>query len=259
MKLANQAAIVIGAGQGIGRSIALVFSEEGASVALVARTRPKLDEVAQEIRQKGGKAIVIVADVTEEKQVNMMVEETMRTYGRIDILVNCAGFTGPTVRVHEMEAADWDAVLAVNLKAPFLCCKAVLKQMIKQRKGNIISLSGTAGKEGFAFRSAISAAKWGLLGLTQTIAKEAGPYGVRANTIVPGGVHGPRLKYVLEERAKAMGVTPEEVEKGFLNQTPLGRFPNPEEIARACVFLASDDSCLVTGEALNFSGGIIMH
>jgi len=259
MKLENQVAIVVGAAQPIGATIARTFSDEGANIVAVDIVKPQLEEVAQEIRQKGGKAIAIVADVTDEKQVNEMVEETIRTYGKIDILVNGAGFTGPTVRVADIEEKDWDAVLAVNLKAPFLCCKAVLKQMIKQRSGNIISLSGTAGKEGLPLRGALSAAKWGLLGLTQVIAKEAGSFGIRANVIVPSGIHGPRMKYVFEERAKVLGITPEEAEKYFLEPMAIKRFAYPEEVARAVLFLVSNDSCLVTGEALNFSGGAIMH
>lgn len=183
----------------------------------------------------------------------------MRTYGRIDILVNSAGFTGPTARVDEMEEKDWDVVLAVNLKIPFLCSKVVLKKMIKQQRGNIISLSGTAGKEGLPLRGALSAAKWGLLGLTQVIAKEYEAFGIRANVIVPSGVQGPRLKHVFEERAKALGITAVEAEKYFLEPMAIKKFATPEEVAKACVFLASDDSCLVTGEALNFSGGAIMH
>ena len=259
MKLESQVAIVVGGSQGIGEAIALAFSEEGANIAVVARTKPKLDEVVQKIRQRGGQAIAIAADVTDERQVTEMVGETIRTYGKIDILVNSAGFTGPTVRVQDMAERDWDAVIDANLKAPFLCCKAVLKQMVKQRNGNIISISGTAGKEGLPLRGALSAAKWGLLGLTQAIAKEAGTLGIRANCIVPSGVHGPRMKHVFEERAEISGITFEEAEKYFLEPMAIKRFAYPEEVARACVFLASNDSCLVTGEALNFSGGAIMH
>jgi NAD(P)-dependent dehydrogenase (short-subunit alcohol dehydrogenase family) len=161
--------------------------------------------------------------------------------------------------VQRLEKSDWDAVIAVNLTGPYLCCKSVLKQMIKQGGGNIISLSGTAGKEGMPLRASLSAAKWGLHGLTQTIAKEAGRYGIRANTLLPGGVYTPRLRHVLAERAQALNSTPEDVEQEFLQASALGRFANPEEVARACVFLASDDSSMITGEALNFSGGAVMH
>jgi NAD(P)-dependent dehydrogenase (short-subunit alcohol dehydrogenase family) len=259
MKLENQVAIVVGASQVIGATIARTFSEEGANIALVGRVKPELDKVAEDIRRKAGKAIAIVADITDEEQVKNMVDETIKAYGRIDILVNSAGFTGPTCRVDEIDEKDWDAVLDVNLKGPFLCCKMVLKHMIKQHSGNIVNMSGTAGKEGLPLRGALSAAKWGLLGLTQVIAKECGQFNIRANCIVPSGIYGPRMQHVFVERAKVLGTTPEEVERWFMDRTPLRRFSHPEEVARAILFLASDDSCNITGEALNFSGGEIMH
>lgn len=259
MKLENRVAIVIGAGQPIGMTIARTFSEEGASIALVDVAKPGIDELAEDIKQKGGKAIAIKADITDEKQVNEMVDETLKAYGKIDILMNGAGLTGPTVLVEDIVEKEWDAVMAVNLKGPFLCCKAVLKQMVKQGSGNIISLSGTVGKEGMPLRGVLSAAKWGLLGLTQVIAREYGHIGIRANVIVPSGISGPRMQHVFVERGKALGITPEEVEKRFMDNTPLKRFSTPEQVARAILFLVSDDSYNITGEALNFSGGEIMH
>jgi len=261
MKLDSQVAIVVGGARGIGKVIALTFSEEGANIALVdiEPMKSKLDEACQEIRQRGREAMAIVCDATDEKQVNEMVEETLRRWGKIDILVNSAGFRGPSVPVQDIEEHDWDKVIAINLKAPFLCSKAVLKWMIKQRSGNIISISGTAGKEGMPLRGALTAAKWGLLGLTQTMAIEAGPFGIRANTICPGGVADERLRHTMEERAKALRVTAEDVEKGFLEQTPLRKWAYPEEIARAALFLASSEASHTTGEALNVSGGYIMY
>jgi 3-oxoacyl-[acyl-carrier protein] reductase len=259
MKLKGRTAIVIGAGQVIGSAIALAFFEEGANVALVGRNSNTLSEAVRQLRSKGYVALEVVADITDEAQVNKMVDTVIGTYGRIDILVNSAGHVGPMVPVQRLEKSDWDAVIAVNLTGPYLCCKSVLKQMIKQGGGNIISLSGTAGKEGMPLRASLSAAKWGLHGLTQTIAKEAGRYGIRANTLLPGGVYTPRLRHVLAERAQALNSTPEDVEQEFLQASALGRFANPEEVARACVFLASDDSSMITGEALNFSGGAVMH
>ncbi len=189
MKLDGQVAIVVGSARGIGAAIARTFSEEGANIVLVdiEKMKHQLDEVAQEINQKGGKAIAVVADATDDVQVNKMVDETISRWEKIDILVNSAGLRGPLVPVQEITEQEWDSVLAVNLKAMFLCCKAVLKVMMKQKSGNIVSISGTAGKEGMALRGSLCAAKWGLLGLTQTIAKEAGPSGIRANIICPGG------------------------------------------------------------------------
>lgn len=261
MKLDGQVAIVVGSARGIGAAIARTFSKEGASIVLVdlERMKPQLDEVAQGINQKDGKAIAIVADVTDDAQVNKMVDETMRRWGKIDILVNSAGLRGPLVPVQEVTEQEWDAVLAVNLKAAFLCSKAVLKQMIKQKSGNIVSISGTAGKEGMALRGALCAAKWGLLGLTQTIAKEVGPCGIRANVICPGGVDEPDLRTMYAERAKGLGMAFQELEKNVLEQTPLRKYASHDEIAKAALFLASSDSSHTTGEALNVSGGRLMN
>ena len=261
MKLDGQVAIVVGSARGIGAAIARTFSKEGASIVLVdlERMKPQLDEVAQGINQKDGKAIAIVADVTDDAQVNKMVDETMRRWGKIDILVNSAGLRGPLLPVQEVTEQEWDAVLAVNLKAAFLCSKAVLKQMIKQKSGNIVSISGTAGKEGMALRGSLCAAKWGLLGLTQTIAKEVGPRGIRANVICPGGVDEPDLRTMYAERAKGLGMAFQELEKNVLEQTPLRKYASHDEIAKAALFLASSDSSHTTGEALNVSGGRLMN
>lgn len=261
MKLDGQVAIVTGSARGIGAAIARTFSKEGASIVLVdiEKMKSQLDEVAQEINRKGGKAIGIVADCTSVIQVSHMVDETLRRWGKIDILVNSAGLRGPLVPVQEITEQEWDSVLAVNLKAVFLCCKAVLKQMIKQKSGSIVSISGTAGKEGMALRGSLCAAKWGLLGLTQTIAKEAGPYGIRANVICPGGMDEPDLRMMYAERAKGLGMEFSELEKSVLEQTPLRKYASHDEVAKAALFLASSDSSHTTGEALNVSGGRLMN
>lgn len=261
MKLNGQVAIVVGSARGIGAAIARTFSQESAAIVLVdiEKMKPQLDEVAQEITRKGGKAIAIVADCTDEDQVNKMADEAVRCWGKIDILVNSAGLRGPLVPVQEITEQEWDSVLAVNLKAVFLCCKAVLKYMIKQKSGNIVSISGTAGKEGMALRGSLCAAKWGLLGLTQTIAKEAGPSGIRANIICPGGVDEADLRTMYAERAKGLGMAFQELEKNVLEQTPLRKYASHEEIAKAALFLASSDSSHTTGEALNVSGGRLMN
>jgi 3-oxoacyl-[acyl-carrier protein] reductase len=170
--------------------------QEGAAVALVdlAKMKSELESIAQEISQKGGKAIAIVADCTDDTQVKKMVDETVRRWGKIDILVNSAGLRGPLVPVQDITEEEWDTVLDVNLKAVFLCCRAVLKIMMQQKSGSIVSISGTAGREGMALRGSLCAAKWGLLGLTQTIAKEAGPSGIRTNIICPSGMDEPELR-----------------------------------------------------------------
>ena len=261
MKLADQVAIVVGSARGIGAAIARTFSNEGASIVLVdiEKMKPQLDEVAQEISLQGRNVMAIVADCTDDGQVNVMVDETVRRFERVDILVNSAGLRGPLVPVQEITEQEWDSVLAVNLKAVFLCCKSVLKVMIKQKSGSIVSISGTAGKEGMALRGSLCAAKWGLLGLTQTIAKEAGPDGIRANVICPGGMDEPDLRSMYAERAKGLGMEFSELEKSVLELTPLRKYAKHDEVAKAALFLASSDSSHTTGEALNVSGGRLMN
>lgn len=261
MKLDNQAAIIVGSARGIGAAIAHTFAREGASVALVdlEKMKPQLDDMAQAITQQGGKAMAIPADCTDDAQVTGMVDETVRRWGRVDILVNSAGLRGPLVPVQDITEQEWDAVHAVNLKAVFLCCRAVLKVMLQQKSGSIVSISGTAGKEGMALRGSLCAAKWGLLGLTQTIAKEAGPYGIRANVICPGGMDEPDLRAMYAERAKGLGMEFSELEKSILELTPLRKYATHDEVAKAALFLASSDSSHTTGESLNVSGGRLMN
>ena len=260
MKLEGQVAVVVGSGRGIGETIARTFAQEGAAVALVdlAKMKSELESIAQEISQKGGKAIAIVADCTDDSQVKKMVDETVRRWGKIDILVNSAGLRGPLVPVQDITEEEWDTVLDVNLKAVFLCCRAVLKIMMQQKSGSIVSISGTAGKEGMALRGSLCAAKWGLLGLTQTIAKEAGPSGIRANIICPGGMDEPELRDMYAERAKGLGMEFSQLEKSVLEQTPLRKYAKHDEVAKAALFLASSDSSHTTGESLNVSGGRLM-
>ena len=261
MKLAGQVAVVVGSARGIGEAIAHTFAAEGASLVLVdlEKLKPQLDEVVQSITQMGAKAITVVADCTDDIQVNQVVDETMRRWGRIDVLVNSAGLRGPLVPVQDITEQEWDSVLAVNLKAVFLCCRGVLKVMMKQKSGSIVSISGTAGKEGMALRGSLCAAKWGLLGLTQTIAKEAGPYGIRANVICPGGMDEPDLRAMYAERAKGLGMEFSDLEKSILELTPLRKYAKHDEVAKAALFLASSDSSHTTGESLNVSGGRLMN
>lgn len=259
-KLDGQVAIIVGSGRGIGEAIAHTFSNEGARLVLVdlEKMKPQLDGVAQTINQQGGRAVALTADCSDDRQVHSLVDETVRRFGKIDILINSAGFRGPLVPVQEITEKQWDDVILYNLKLVFLCCRAVLKQMIKQKSGSIVSISGTAGREGMALRGSLCAAKWGLVGLTQTIAKEAGPYGIRANVICPGGMDEPDLREMYAQRAKNLGMTVEAHEQQILALTPLRKYAKHDEVAKAALFLASSDSSHTTGESLNLSGGRLM-
>jgi sorbitol-6-phosphate 2-dehydrogenase len=260
MKLTGQVAIILGAARGIGEAIAHTFSQEGANLVLadLEKMKPQLNGVTQAITQAGGKAISIVADCTDHRQVHTMMDETLKRFAKIDILIHSIGFRGPLVPVQEITEQEWDDVLRINLKSAFLCCRAVVKVMMKQKSGTIVCISGTAGKEGMALRGSLCAAKWGLLGLIQTIAKEAGPYGIRANVICPGGMDEPDLRDMYAERAKGLGMSFKDLERQVLELTPLRKYAKHEEVAKAALFLASDDSSHTTGESLNVSGGRLM-
>lgn len=260
MKLKDQTALIIGGARGIGETIAHTFAREGASLVLVdlPKMQKELDGVVQAVTQKGSKAFALTADCSDDRQVNHLVDETVRRCGKIDILINSAGFRGPLVPVTEITEKEFDEVVLYNLKLVFLCCRAVLKQMVKQKNGSIVSISGTAGREGMAMRGSLCAAKWGVVGLTQTIAKEYGPDGIRANIICPGGMDEPELREMYAERAKNLGMTAEAHEKQILSLTPLRKYAKHEEVANAALFLASSDSSHTTGESLNVSGGRLM-
>jgi 3-oxoacyl-[acyl-carrier protein] reductase len=260
MKLSGQVAIIVGSARGIGEEIALTFSKEGASLVLVDldKMKPQLDGVVQAVNQQGGIAVAITADCSDDRQVTALVDDTVRRFGRIDILINSAGFRGPLVPVTEISEKEFDDVILYNLKLVFLCCRAVLKQMVKQKSGNIVSISGTAGREGMAMRGSLCAAKWGVTGLTQTIAKEYGPHGIRANVICPGGMDEPDLREMYAERAKNLGISFKELENQVLALTPLRKYAKHDEVAKAALFLASSDSSHTTGESLNVSGGRLM-
>ena len=260
MKLNGQMAIIVGGARGIGETIAQTFAQEGATVVLVdlEKMKPQLDGVVQAIQQQGGKAVAITADCSEDRQVNALVDDTVRRFGKIDILINSAGFRGPLVPVTEISEKEFDDVILYNLKLVFLCCRSVLKHMVKQKSGSIVSISGTAGREGMAMRGSLCAAKWGVVGLTQTIAKEYGPHGIRANVICPGGMDEPDLREMYAERAKHLGMSFKELENQILALTPLRKYAKHEEVAKAALFLASSDSSHTTGESLNVSGGRLM-
>jgi NAD(P)-dependent dehydrogenase (short-subunit alcohol dehydrogenase family) len=260
MKLAGQVAIVLGSARGIGAAIAHLFAREGASLVLVdlEKMKPQLDAVVQAIAQAGGNAIARIADCTDARQVDALVDATVKQFHKIDILIHSIGYRGPLVPVQDISEQEWDDVVRINLKSAFLCCRAVLQVMIQQKSGSIVGISGTAGKEGMALRGSLCAAKWGLLGLTQTIAKEAGPYGIRANVICPGGMDEPDLREMYAERAKGLGMEFSQLEKQVLDLTPLRKYAKHEEVAKAALFLASSDSSHTTGESLNVSGGRLM-
>lgn len=258
MRLRDRVAIVTGAAKGMGADITLRFAREGAAVVLAAREVARLEEHAGRIAQSvpGSRTLVAPADVVDEASVKAMVGRALDAFGRIDILVATAGLTGPVeTPLQDIKIEDWDYLLAVKLKGTFLCCKYVVPHMIARRYGKIIIFSGTAGLRGYRFRAAYSSSQWALRGLAKTLALEVGPHNITVNAICPGVVEGGRMTKIIEEKAQVRGWTPEQVHEEYVREMALGRFTRPEDIADACVFLASEESRSMTGQDLVVDGG----
>jgi NAD(P)-dependent dehydrogenase (short-subunit alcohol dehydrogenase family) len=255
MRLKGQVAIITGGGHGLGRAIGLKFASEGAAIAVTGPTEKTVQAATQEIRDSGGRALACVTDVSDEASVAAMVALSLKGFGRIDILVNNAGIIGPTSPVIRVDRADWDHTLAVNLTGAFLCAKHVLPIMIEQRGGRIINIASVAGLHAYALRSPYSVSKWGMIGLSKTLAEEAGPYNITVNTIAPGPVSGYRMTEVIRRRAAEMGRPFEEVEQQFIGPAALKRMVEEADIAATALFLASNDARNITGETLTVSAG----
>jgi NAD(P)-dependent dehydrogenase (short-subunit alcohol dehydrogenase family) len=250
MRLKDRVAIITGGGRGIGKAISLAFASEGAIVVVAARTSSMLDETIEKIESGGGKAEAIRTDVSDEKQVQRLVAEVIKAYGRVDILVNNSGIGGPTVNVVDLKLRDWNEVLAINLTGSMLCAREVLRHMIQRRTGNIINIGSDAGRFGYPMRSPYCVSKWGIIGLTETLAIEAGQYDIRVNCISPAAVRGERLINVVTGRSKATGVPFEDLMGKITANYALQRPTEEAEVAAATVFLASDESSGITGHTL---------
>ena len=260
MRLDNKVVIVTGGGAGIGKAISLAFAAEGAAVVVTARTLSRLETLAEEIRSKGGRATAIQTDIADEDQVRNMVAQTLNEYGQIDILVNNAAITGATANVVDIKLDDWNDELAVGLTGTMLCTREVLKSMIPRQNGNIINISSNAGRGGYPMRSPYCVIKWGVIGLTQTLAMEVGAYNIRVNCIAPAWVEGERVERAMRTRAEATGRPYEEVyQEMIINRAAaraaLGRIVTPTEVASAAVFLASDESSGITGQTIDVNAG----
>ena len=245
-QLANQIAVVTGAGRGIGRAIALKFAKEGADVAIVSRTAENSEKVAAEIRALGRKAWAHAVDVADAAAVSAAAEKILTEAGKVDILVNNAGVTRDGL-VMRMSDADWDTVLNTNLKGAFLFTKALARAFAKQRSGRIINISSVIGLIGNSGQSNYAASKAGLIGFTQSVAREFASRGITANVIAPG--------FIETDMTSELNA---ELKANILKQIPMGRFGAAEDIAEAALFLASASARYVTGQVLTVDGGMVM-
>jgi len=256
MLLKDQVALITGSGRGIGRAIAKLFATEGASVFLTARTDAELTATAKEISVFGGSAHYSLADLAREADCIRIVAEARTTFGKVDILVNNAGHYGPVVPVEDYPLAEFDNVIAVHLRAAFLLSKLVLPELYARNFGVILNISSLSAKAAFPWGSAYAAAKAGMLGLTRITAAEAARKGVRVNAICPGPVTETRMSKELGKTlAVKLGVSPKEQLAGFLNTILQGRGQTADEVARAALFLCSNQSTAITGQSINVDGG----
>ncbi len=257
MKLDGKKAIVTGAAKGMGAAITTTLAREGADVLLTARESDALELVAGEVRAMGRAAHVVACDVTDETQVEAMVKHALDAFGgRIDILVNVAGVTGPIeTPVQDIAVADFDDVITANERGTFLPIKHVVPTMIAQRSGKIVNIGGTSGLRGYAMRTAYSASKWAVRGITRTVALEVGKYNVNVNAVCPGIVETPRMQKLCEEKARVRGWTVDEVYDEYVQEMALKRVTTPGDVANVVLFMASEDSRQITGQAITVDGG----
>lgn len=252
MRFKGKVAIVTGGSKGLGKVIAKQLAQEGASTVINGRDMAALEKATQEIRQEGGRITAIQADVSDSRDVETMIDKVIQDHGRIDILINNAAVFAESVRIMDLEEEEWDRIMTTNLKGVFLCAKAAIKQMIKQKSGKIVNMTSFTGKTGRVVYSTFGnptkahycASKAGIISLTKSLAYELAPYNINVNGVAAGSV--------------APEGTPEEKKEMIIPLVPLGRMGTSEDVSAATLFLASDEASFITGEILDVNGGTLM-
>lgn len=259
MDLEGQAAIVTGAGRGVGRAIALELATQGADILVAEISRENAQAVAEEVRALGRRAVALRVDVTSRADLAAMATRAMQEFGRIDMLVNNAGVNS-FASILEVTEEDWDFVMDVNAKAVFFASQAVFPHMMTAKHGSIVNLASMAGKLGSVYSVAYATSKAAVISITRSLALSGAPYGIRANCVCPGYIYSTDMWRQVEAGvAEVLGSTPEAVNEQRLKSIPLGRWETPEDVAKLVAFLASDRAYYVTGEDVNVSGGLVMH
>ena len=247
-RLEGRVAIVTGAGEGIGRAVAVRFAQEGARVALASRRREPLEETQALIVGAGGEALVVPTDVGNYEAVQAMTAATLEAYGQVDILVTLAGFTKPAM-IHKMSVDDWHAVMNVHLHGTFYCIRSVVETMIARNYGRIITVTSAAGVVGTIGQANYATAKGGIIALTKACARELGRYRITANCVAPGA----------ETKMTETIINDPKFKDKYLARIPLGYWAQPEEVAGTFAWLASDDAAYTTGYVIGADGGLSIH
>jgi NAD(P)-dependent dehydrogenase (short-subunit alcohol dehydrogenase family) len=243
--------ITAGAG-GIGLAIAQRLSAHGARIFVCDVDDRALDAFGRDFPEAGR----IKADVSDEGDVDRMFEAIAKTLGGLDALINNAGIAGPTGGVEEIDPADWRRCVDICLTGQFLCARRAVPMLKAAGSGSIVNMSSAAGRHGYAFRTPYSAAKFGVIGFTQSLAKELGPQNIRVNAILPGLVEGPRMTGVIRDRAAQLGLAYEEMEKQYLARVSLRRMVSPHDVAAMVAFLLSDAGAKISGQSLGVDGNV---
>jgi len=255
MMLKDKIALVTGGSQGIGKAIAEKLCAAGAAGAIAALDDRALKSTSAEFQSKGFKFKSYGVDLSDDAQADSVVKSVVRDLGPVDILINNAGITGPTGRADQLALGDWDKTLQINLRTPFVLSRAVIPSMIERKTGRIINISSIAGKMAYPLRTPYAASKWGLVGLTLTLAQELGPHNIRVNVVCPGPTRGELIESVIRARAAAAGVPVDEMFQEYVRATALKKMVLPEEVADVVLFLCSPESDAITGQAIDVSAG----
>jgi NAD(P)-dependent dehydrogenase (short-subunit alcohol dehydrogenase family) len=260
LKLKDRVALITGPAKGMGAAISQAFAAEGAYLALAGRDTAAIAPVAAEVKAAGASAIIVPCDLTDAAACERAAEATKQAFGRIDILVNVAGGSGPIGKTGvQTTPQEFDDIVTLNMNGCFHSMRSVLPMMIEQRYGKIVNVGGTFGMHGRAGRMAYSASKWGLRGITKSFALEVGSYNINVNCVAPGMVDGPRFREkVCAEMAKRLKITIEEAVERHAQDYALKRVTTDVDVANACLFLASDVSRQLTGVDLPVDGGWAM-
>ncbi len=243
--LNGKVAVVTGGGRGIGRAIVLALGKEGVKVLINYRGKKESAlETLEELKKLGGEGEIYQADVSVEEEVEKMFNFVIEKWGKLDILVNNAGITKDNLLIR-MKSEEWDQVININLRGVFLCTRSALKIMLKQRNGRIINISSVVGLKGNIGQANYASAKAGIIGFTKAVAREVASRGITVNAIAPGFI-----------KTEMTDVLSEEMKKKVLDEIPLSRFGDPEDVANAVKFLVSDEASYITGIVLNVDGGL---
>jgi NAD(P)-dependent dehydrogenase (short-subunit alcohol dehydrogenase family) len=252
VSLANQRAIVTAGASGIGRVVARTLHSAGANVAVCDISEAALAS----FRAENPKIAAYQCDVRDAEAVASVSEEMIATLRGVDILVNNAGIAGPTKNVEDISPLQWDETVVVNLNAQFYFCRNVIPHLKRQKSGSIINLSSAAGRLGFPYRTPYAAAKWGVIGFTESLAMELGEFNIRVNSILPGSVNGDRMNRVIAERAKLLGISEETAWADELKNISMHKMIDPEEIADLIAFVCSPSGRSISGQSLGICGNM---